>query len=61
MEISTEMKRYILVAIAGIAIAAYVVPTAGLTSLNAFGTTGAGGRRILNVKGEMQTAEELLQ
>ena len=48
MEITKEMKRYILVAIAGIAIAAYVVPTAGLTSLNAFGTTG-GGTGVLNV------------
>ena len=33
MEISKEMKRYILVAIAGIAIAAYIIPTTGLTAL----------------------------
>src|ERR671914_238432 len=34
MEISSEMKRYILVAIAGIAIAAYIVPTSGWINLN---------------------------
>jgi hypothetical protein len=34
MEISHEMKRYILVAIAGIAIAAYIVPTTGWLDLN---------------------------
>ena len=35
MEISTEWKRYILVAIAGIALAAYILPTNGLLDLNA--------------------------
>ena len=34
MEISSEMKRYILVIIAGAAIAAYIVPTAGWLDLN---------------------------
>src|ERR671917_575189 len=42
MEISSEMKRYILVVIAGIAIAAYIVPTNGLIDLDA-AFAGSGG------------------
>src|SRR5687767_10055431 len=45
MEISSEIRRYILVVIAGIAIAAYVVPTSGWIDLNAAfaGSYGGGG------------------
>src|SRR5918992_842846 len=43
MEISSEMKRYILVAIAGIAIAAYIVPTAGWLDLNSAFAGSYGG------------------
>src|SRR5918995_1289845 len=42
MEISHEMKRYILVAIAGIAIAAYIVPTSGWIDLNSAFAGGNG-------------------
>ena len=36
------MKRYILVAIAGIAIAAYIVPTSGLLNFNAANASNGG-------------------
>ena len=42
MEISKDMKKYVLVAIAGIAIAAYVVPTTGWLDLNAAFAGGNG-------------------
>src|SRR5918994_3905809 len=45
MEISHEMKRYILVAVAGIAIAAYIVPTTGWLDLN---SAFAGGKNHHN-------------
>src|SRR5918994_2165864 len=43
MEISSETKRYILVIIAGAALAAYIVPTAGWLDLNAAFAGGYGG------------------
>ena len=43
MEISREMKKYVLVAIAGIAIAAYIVPTTGWLDLNSAFAGGNGG------------------
>ena len=42
MEITSQMKRYILVAIAGIAIAAYIVPTSGLLNFNAANASNGG-------------------
>src|SRR5918994_4811034 len=43
MEISSETKRYILVIIAGAALAAYILPTAGWLDLNAAFAGGYGG------------------
>ena len=42
METTKEMKKYIMIAIAGIALAAYIVPTSGWIDFNAATADGGG-------------------